>query len=201
MADHGFAFPLLLRAPGFHTGLHFLRVENFESLPEALAELPGQELIVMQYLDARGADGKSRKYRVMLVDGQIYPLHVAISSHWKIHYFTAEMANDPQHRAEDAAFLDDMPGVLGPLAMNALRQIQSTLALDYAGVDFGLNAKGELLLFEANATMVVNPPEPDERWRYRRPAYDHIRRAVQQMLIERSGAGQLRGPLIAAASA
>ncbi len=200
LAGHGFGFPLLLRAPGFHTGLHFLRVDNFEGLAAALAELPGQELIVMQYLDARGADGKSRKYRAMLVDGHIYPLHVAISSHWKIHYFTAEMASNPQHRAEDAAFLEDMPGVLGPLAMKALRQIQSTLALDYAGIDFGLNAKGEVLLFEANATMVVNPPEPDERWRYRRPAYEQIRRAVQQMLIERSGASQLRRPLMAKAS-
>jgi len=199
LADHGFSFPLLLRAPGFHTGLHFLQADNFESLPAALAQLPGQDLIVMQYLDARGADGKSRKYRAMLVDGQIYPLHVAISSHWKIHYFTAEMANNPQHRAEDAAFLEDMPGVLGPLAMNALKQIQSTLALDYAGIDFGLNAKGEVLLFEANATMVVNPPEPDERWKYRRPAYEQIRRAIQQMLIERSGARQLRSSLIAAA--
>jgi aromatic-L-amino-acid decarboxylase len=192
LADHGFAFPLLLRAPGFHTGLHFLRVENFEGLAAALAELPGPELIVMQYLDARGADGKTRKYRVMLIDGRIYPLHVAISSHWKIHYFTAEMAENPQHRAEDAAFLDDMPAVLGPLAMNALKRIQSTLALDYAGIDFGLNAQGELLLFEANATMVVNPPEPDERWKYRRPAYDQIRRSVHKMLIERSGAQQLR---------
>ncbi|MGA2372032.1 MAG: pyridoxal-dependent decarboxylase [Candidatus Korobacteraceae bacterium] len=201
LADLGFGFPLLLRAPGFHTGLHFLRVDNFESLPTALAGIPGHELIVMQYLDARGADGKTRKYRVMLVDDQIYPLHVAISSHWKIHYFTAEMAGNSQHRAEDAAFLEDMPGVLGPLAMNALKRIQSTLALDYAGIDFGLNAKGEVLLFEANATMVVNPPEPDERWSYRRPAYEQIRRAVHQMLIERSGATPLRAPLTAAASA
>ena len=51
LAAHGFVFPLLLRAPGFHTGLHFLRVDNFEGLPVALAEVPGQELIVMQYLD------------------------------------------------------------------------------------------------------------------------------------------------------
>ena len=137
----------------------------------------------------------------MFVDGQIYPLHVAISSHWKIHYFTAEMADNPQHRAEDAAFLEDMAGVLGPMAMSALQQIQSTLALDYAGVDFGVSAQGEVLLFEANATMVVNPPEPDERWKYRRPAYDQVRRAIHQMLIERSGARQLRAPIVVAASA
>jgi hypothetical protein len=33
-----------------------------------------------------------------------------------------------------------------------------------------LSDTGDLLLFEANATMVVNPPEPDERWAYCRPA-------------------------------
>jgi glutamate/tyrosine decarboxylase-like PLP-dependent enzyme len=187
LARHGLEFPLLLRTPGFHTGQHFVRVENFEALPAALAELPGQESIVMQYLDARGRDGRSRKYRVMMIDGQIYPLHLAISSRWKIHYFSAEMADNPKHRAEDAAFLENMRGVLGHLAMNGLKRIQSALGLDYGGVDFGLNLKGEVLLFEANATMAVNPPEPDERWNYRLPAYNRINAAVQKMLIDRAG--------------
>jgi aromatic-L-amino-acid/L-tryptophan decarboxylase len=191
LACLGLGFPLLLRALGFHSGLHFLRVESFEALPAALAELPGQELIVVQYLDARGPDGKTRKYRAMMINGEIYPLHVAISSHWKIHYFTAEMADNPEHRAEDAAFLENMPGVIGPIAMNALQQIQSVLGLDYGGIDFGLNARGEVLVFEANAAMAVNPPEPDDRWNYRLPAYQRIHTAVQRMLIERAGCGNL----------
>jgi hypothetical protein len=128
------------------------------------AELPGQEVIVMQYLGARRSDGETRKYRVMMINGEIYPLHAAISNHWKIHYFTADMTDNPEHRAEDAAFLENTPDTLGPLAMSALHQIQSMLGLDYAGVDFGLSTKGEVLVFEANATMVINPPEPDELW-------------------------------------
>jgi hypothetical protein len=66
--------------------------------------------------------------------------------------------------------------------MDALAQIQATLGLDYAGIDFGLSANGDLLFFEANATMVVNPPEPDERWAYRRPAVEQIYAAVRRML-------------------
>jgi len=186
VARHGFRFPLLVRTPGFHTGRHFLRVENPESLASAVAELPGRELTVIEFLNARGADGKVRKYRVMMIDGQLYPLHVAISSHWKIHYFTAEMAEREDHRAEDAEFLANMPGVVGPRAMEALAQIQATLGLDYAGIDFGLSATGDLLLFEANATMVVNPPEPDERWAYRRPAVERIFTAVRRMLTAHS---------------
>jgi glutamate/tyrosine decarboxylase-like PLP-dependent enzyme/glutathione synthase/RimK-type ligase-like ATP-grasp enzyme len=182
VARHGFCFPLLLRTPGFHTGRHFLRVESPEALAAAVAQLPGMELTVIEFLNARGPDGKVRKYRVMMIDGQLYPLHVAISSHWKIHYFTAEMAEQADHRAEDAEFLENMPGVLGPRAMEALAHIQAALGLDYAGIDFGLSDSGDLLLFEANATMVVNPPEPDERWAYRRQAVERIFAAVRRML-------------------
>jgi len=161
-------------------------VESFEALADTLEKLPGEELVVMQYLDARGPDGKTRKYRAMVIDDQLYPLHCAVSSHWKIHYFTAEMADNPLHRAEDQAFLEDMPRVLGPIAMNALERIRSVLGLDYGGIDFGLSAKGEVLLFEANATMVVNPPEPDVRWDYRRPGYERIRAAIRKMLTDRA---------------
>jgi glutamate/tyrosine decarboxylase-like PLP-dependent enzyme len=182
VARHGFHFPLLVRTPGFHTGRHFLKVESAAALAEAVEQLPGQEITVIEFLDARGADGKVRKYRAMMIGGQLFPLHVAISSQWKIHYFTAEMAERADHRAEDAEFLENMPGVLGDRAMEALARIQSTLALDYAGIDFGLTAAGDVLLFEANATMVVNPPDADERWAYRRPAVERIFAAVREML-------------------
>jgi glutathione synthase/RimK-type ligase-like ATP-grasp enzyme len=183
----GFDFPLLIRTPGFHTGRYFIRIETIADLPASLTELPGDELMVMRYMDARGADGKSRKYRVMMIDGRLYPLHAAISSQWKIHYFTAEMADSPAHRAEDAAFLENMAAVIGPQAMAALSEIQSRLGLDYAGIDFGLNTNGEILLFEANAAMVVNPPEPDEKWAYRRPAVERIFAAVRNMVMRRAG--------------
>jgi len=186
LARHGFEFPLLIRTPGFHTGRHFLRVEAIGELPAALAELPGEELTVLRYLDARGQDGKVRKYRVMMLDGELYPLHVAISSCWKIHYYTAEMTDRPEHRAEDAEFLENMAAVLGPRAMTALAEIQRRLGLDYAGIDFGLSPTGEILLFEANATMVVNPPEPEEKWAYRRPAVERIYAAVRRMLMARA---------------
>jgi len=185
LARNGFRFPLLVRTPGFHTGRHFVRVESPDALAGAVAALPGRELTVIQFLDASGADGMARKYRVMMIDGQLYPLHVAISTQWKIHYFTAEMAERADHRAEDARFLENMPAVLGPRAIEAPALIQAALGLDYAGIDFGLSAAGDILLFEANATMVVNPPEPGERWAYRRPAVDRIFAAVRRMLTAR----------------
>ena len=41
IAREGFAFPFLVRSPGFHTGRHFVRVENLQSLAAAATEFPG----------------------------------------------------------------------------------------------------------------------------------------------------------------
>jgi glutathione synthase/RimK-type ligase-like ATP-grasp enzyme len=185
-ADPQLGFPLLLRRPGFHTGQHFLRVEGRDALPAALAQLGAEELLAIEYLDARGADGMARKYRVMCIDGVLYPLHLAVSHDWKIHYFSAANAGSAAFRAEEQRFLESMPAVLGSRAMQALTEIFATLALDYAGIDFGLAADGSVLLFEANATMVVFPPPPDPRWDYRRPAITAVLEAAARLVLKRA---------------
>lgn len=179
-------FPLLLRAPGFHTGRHFLRVEGGDGMADALAALPGDAVLAIEYLDARGADGFARKYRVMFIDGALYPLHLAISADWKVHYFTAAMAGSAAHREEERHFLEDMPGVLGERTMHALTQIADTIDLDYGGIDFGLSPDGSLLLFEANATMVINLPDPNPVWDYRREAISCALGAAKQMVADRA---------------
>ena len=184
-----FGYPLLLRSPGYHTGRHFQRVEAPGDLAAAVAGLPGRELMLIEFLDARDRLGAARKYRVMMIDGRLFPLHLAVSSDWKVHYFTADLVERPDHRAREAAFLDDMPAVLGARAMAGLEAIAARLGLDYAGVDFGLGPDGEVLLFEANATMVVNPPDPDPRWDYRRAPVERILAATRSMLLERAGGG------------
>ncbi|MBU6297355.1 MAG: tetratricopeptide repeat protein [Alphaproteobacteria bacterium] len=183
----GFAFPVLLRAPGFHTGQHFLRAESPNDLAGAVAQVPGSQLFVIQYLDARGHDGLVRKYRVMSVDGGLYPLHLAISRDWKVHYFTSDMAADAAFRREEAAFLADMPAVLGPGPMRSLTRLRDALRLDYGGIDFGVSAKGNLLLFEANATMVIALPPPEPIWDYRRKAAAQALEAARQMVFARAG--------------
>jgi hypothetical protein len=178
-------FPLLLRRPGFHTGEHFVYVADRGELPEAIDSLSAaEELLLISYLDARGADGMSRKYRVMFIDGVIYPLHLAISADWKVHYFSSAMAQDASFREEERRFLEDMPAALGATAMRALRQICTTLDLEYAGMDFAVAADGSILLFEANATMVVFPPSPDAMWDYRRRAIDTVLAAASSMLLK-----------------
>jgi tetratricopeptide (TPR) repeat protein len=182
----GFRFPLLLRAPGFHTGQHFIRVLAPEALPAAAAGLPGDEVLVIAYLEPAGVDGFARKGRVMIVDGRLYPLHWAISATWKVHYFTACMAGSAAHRAEESHFLNDMAGFLGGAAMRALEAIAARLGLDYAGIDFAVSAAGKIMLFEANAAMVILAPAQGEIWDYRREAAAIALGAARGMMQRRA---------------
>lgn len=175
-------FPMLVRSPGFHMGSHFTRALDHEELLRAAARLPGDELLVMEFLDARGADGMTRKYRVMFIDGQLYPLHLAIAADWKVHYFSAAMASDPAFREEERRFLEDVRSAVGVAGIEALQRIGTTLGLEYAGIDFGLRSDGAVLLFEANATMVIAAPAADPMWDYRRAAIERARLAAMDLV-------------------
>ena len=186
VASRGLDFPLLLRAPGHHTGHHFTRVEAPGDLAGAAQELPGDEVYAMEYIDFRSPDGKFRKFRVMFVGGQLYPLHLAISQDWKVHYFSAQMADFPEHRAEDEAFLGDMRGFLGEGPAAALDRISKALGLDYAGIDFALDPDGNVIVFESNATMVIVNPDDDERWDYRQLPVRRVAAAARAIFLARA---------------
>ncbi len=183
----GFAFPLLLRSPGYQTGRHFVRVDDPAGLAAALDALPGETLLAIEFIDVRDADGAIRKYRMMIVDGALLPLHLAVAGDWKVHYVTARM-DDAANRAEDARFLADPVAVLGAPAMAALAAVRDALALDYAGIDFSLDAAGRVVVFEANATMIVLPPGPEPIWDYRRAPVARVIGAVQAMVCARAAA-------------
>jgi glutathione synthase/RimK-type ligase-like ATP-grasp enzyme len=184
LRNRGFTFPLLLRSPGHHTGNHFAWVETPADLAAVRDVLPGPELLAIAYLDGRGADRCYRKYRVLFIGGKLYPLHLAISPNWKVHYFSADMADRPDHREEEQRFLADMPAVLGARGIEALERIAATLALDYGGIDFGRDAAGNILLYESNATMAVFPPPPDEQFAYRREPVQRVLDAMKQLIVD-----------------
>jgi hypothetical protein len=181
----GFTFPLLARAPGFHTGTHFERVEAATDMAAALANFPVGDVLLMEFADTRSADGLVRKYRMMAIDGTLYPLHVAVSPHWKVHYFTADMTGSAANRAEDERFLADPAAAIGAHALEALGRVRAAVGLAYMGIDFGIDAAGRVVVFEANATMIVLPPAADAMWNYRRVPVRCIIDAVRAMLTPR----------------
>ena len=117
----------------------------------------------------------------MFVQGRIYPWHLAISSDWKVHYFSAAMTDHEAYRTEESCFINKMSNVLGSRAMVALGRLSQRMGLDYAGADFALATDGSVLVFEANAAMTINDPPSGAIWDYRRSAAAAVQDAVTRM--------------------
>ena len=181
MAVAAMTFPVLVRPLGTHGGEGVRLVNDPAGLSE-WAETPGT---VTQFVDFVSADGWHRKYRMVFVDGGMFPYHLAISRHWLVHHWTAGMEHDAARRGEEARFLASPRAALGEDAMTALAKIGACLGLDYGGVDFSLLPDGRVVVFEANATMLVHPEE-DADFAYRNPVMERIQAAFTRLLASRS---------------
>ena len=160
----GMQVPLLLRPPASHGGKGLALIENEDELARASC---GVGHHASAFHDTRSSDGHWRKYRVIFVGGKPYPYHLAIAERWLVHYRSADMLSQQWKRDEELRFLNTPAAVLGWGAMQALRRIARSVALDFWGIDFTVTEGGRLLVFEANPTMLVHLEEFHAELAYR----------------------------------
>ena len=67
-------------------------------------------------------------------------------------------------------------------ATATLHRVRERMGLDFFGIDFGMTADDELILFEANATMNFFPFIEDKLFAYVRACLPPSREAFHQML-------------------
>ena len=67
-----------------------------------------------------------------------------------------------------------------PRHFDALRAIRDAMGLDFFGVDCGLDRAGNLVVFEANATMLVHADTGD--FAYKNPYVRRIKTAFAELL-------------------
>jgi hypothetical protein len=186
---------VLARPVGSHGGTDLEKLDTPAALAGYLARAGGAEIYLTAFHDFRSADGRYRKYRLIVVDGAIFPYHLAIGADWLVHYFRTDMGAVAALRDEEARFLADWPAALGPAAAGALAEIVRRVDLDFFGVDCALTAGGDLLVFECNAAMLVHDDGTDTPlFAYKRPSAERIRHAVGAMLARRGGRTGESGP-------
>ena len=95
------------------------------------------------------------------------------------------MLGQADKQAEEARFLSDAQAVLGAQAWQALEAVGARLELDYAGIDFALLADGRMLVFEANATMLVRREPPGSELAYKNAYIATLEDAFRAMVQRR----------------
>lgn len=183
----GLIFPLLVRPLDTHAGNGLHKVDNPAMLAEVLDTLPDAELFVAPFVDYRNADGQFRKYRVMLIGGQPYVAHGAISSHWMIHYVNAGMDDNAAKRAEEADFMASFGTSFAQRHATAFTAMQQALELDYWGMDCAEMPDGRLLVFEVDTAMVVHDMDSAERYPYKQATMQRLFAAFRAFVFQQAG--------------
>jgi hypothetical protein len=181
MSLYGFTLPLLVRIAGNHGGDDFEKFFDFNTIADFFAKRPESTYYLTEYVDYCSADGFFRKYRLISIDGELLPYHLAIHNDWLVHHFRTDMANQAWMRQEEESFLKNPLQVFDKPHQAALHAVVAATGLDYCGIDCALDLNGDIVVFETNAAMLVHD-EKNEVFAYKNPYIARIKDKFGEML-------------------
>ena len=184
-AADGYALPHIVRPVDSHGGHGLVRITSDAERAAFLAAYDAAEVYVSEYIDYASRDGFFRKYRIIFVDGEPWPFHLAISPNWMVHYYNAAMAEHQWMRDEEHAFLADIGSVFSGELNEALRETAELLPLDYVGIDCGIDRDGRLVVFEADNALIVHVLDDPALYGYKHAYVPRILHAVDAMVRRR----------------
>ena len=180
---------MLVRVAGTHGGDDFELIDNSEALATFVALHLTADLYISDYVDYRSTDGYFRKYRAIVTAGIVFPYHLAIGTHWKLHHFRTDMGSHAWMQHEEEAFLRNPNTVLTKAHRDALSAIDLKLGLEFYGVDFGIARDGVMVIFEVNASMLVQPD--DSAFAYKMATNERVKAAYAAMLAQAASGAHL----------
>lgn len=184
----GAAFPLIVRPVDSHAGNALEQVADGAALLAYLAAHRCDQVYLARFVDYAGIDGQFRKYRIVLIEGVPFICHLAVSSHWMVHYLNAGMDDSAEKRAEEARAMLAFDTGFAVRHGAALAAIDARMGLPYLGIDCAETQDGKLLIFEVDNAMVVHAMDDPDRYGYKLPVMDQVFGAFAAMLQARASA-------------
>jgi tetratricopeptide (TPR) repeat protein len=178
-------YPFLIRPLDSHAGNDLERIDDGDALHAYLEAVRYEDFYLSAFVDYRNADGYYRKYRIVFVDGVAYPVHLAISPRWMIHYYNAPMAENAWMRDEEHAFMRDLSSVFSGVLADGLSEIAHAIPLDYFGIDCSIAPDGRVLLFEASSAMIVHMRDPVDLYPYKAKYVPRVIAALERLFAQR----------------
>ena len=176
-------YPIIVRPVDSHAGHGLEKIEDATALEHYLQRHTNSEFYISRFIDYRGQDGLFRKYRVVLIDGQPFICHLAISENWMIHYLNAGMAESAEKRAEEADVMAAFDTDFAIRHAQAFSVINERIGLDYLGIDCGETLDGQLLIFEVDSCMMVHALDSVELFPYKQAPMNKLFKAFLDLLL------------------
>ncbi|BBE50615.1 hypothetical protein OYT1_ch1055 [Ferriphaselus amnicola] len=177
-------YPLIVRPVDSHAGQGLDKLDGPADVGVYLTNATQHEFFISRFVDYRNADGQFRKYRIALIAGKPYLAHLAISSHWMIHYLNAGMSESAEKRAEEEFAMVHFDREFACRHQTALTAIHERMGLDYLGIDCAETDDGKLLIFEVDTSMVVHSMDPVDIFPYKQPQMHKVFAAFRSLLLD-----------------
>lgn len=161
--DAGMCFPVLLRIAGAHGGEDMLRIDGPDDAAEMARLTPkGRAFYATEFREFASSDGFYRKSRIVVVGEEIFLRHYIVGEGWLLHV-GRRAANT---EAEEIGSIANFDAALAPRLRPLFQEIGRRLGLDFFGVDCNIEPSGRVILFEANACMLIlkNTRPPPNMW-------------------------------------
>lgn len=175
-------YPFTVRPLDTQAGQGLAKIDTAQAWRAYLDATAADEFYVSCFNDYRSADGLYRKARIALIDGEPYVAHLAIGTHWIVHYQSAGMHEQLARREEEQRFMDNFDSDFGLRHGAALRLIAARLALDYVVLDCAETAAGALLVFEADNRGWVHATDPLTLFSYKQAPLQKLFGAFRTLL-------------------
>ncbi|MCP4206621.1 MAG: hypothetical protein GY767_06200 [Shimia sp.] len=176
-------YPYVVRPVGSHAGEGLALIESRDALSDYLFDRSEAAFFVSEFVRyATLEDGFYRKYRVIFVDGQPYPCHMAIADQWDLWYLNARMEEFAEKRAEESAWMDGFDRRFATRHEAGFGALTDAIDLDYFGVDCAEDPDGNLVVFEADNALIVHDMDDEDVFPYKSKHMKRIFNAFEALL-------------------
>lgn len=175
-------YPIIARPVGSHAGEGLCKIDSAEEILAFLGEQSASQFYIAPFVDYRSGDGLFRKYRIVLIEGVPYAVHMAVSKNWMVHYLNADMFENEANRAEEAHFMARFEAEFAARHAAAFAEVRRRTGLDYLLLDCSETRDGALLIFEVGTAMIIHMLDPEVVFPYKRPQMEKVFDAFEHML-------------------
>ncbi len=186
--EEQYEYPLITRTLAAQEGKGMTKVDTREALVAVLlASGFPEKFFVTQFVDSRGGNEFYRKIRAAIVEDEIIIVRVDYDAKWKIYARKSDervafYLENKHLLDEEKRICRDPEARLGRLVMESLRAIRERMPLDVFGVDFDVDAAGQVIFYEANATMNLFSTAREEV-PYPKEADDYLKQVFRRYLM------------------
>jgi tetratricopeptide (TPR) repeat protein len=186
------AYPMIVRTPHNQEAQNMKLATTRAELEDAIRAMPSAQFYVIEYKGQPREKGYFRRIRAAFVSGRPIIIRADYADDWAVRsrfvISTQVYQDHPDllHKAD--AIVRDPHEHLGARAMQALEAVGKRISLDIFGMDFDVDEDGNVIFFEANATMGLMTPAP-EPFPYPPEATERLTTALDRLFHDFAGGG------------